>query len=883
MPGPAIRSTAALVERHRGLTRIAAATLIVGSLALSAADAAGAEAWKAWHFGAAEVLEPSEVEPSDAEGHLLISEVMAGGASASDEFVEIYNPTATTLPLEGLELIYVSASGATVTRKGEWPAGAPGIPPGAHLLVANEAGAFASLADLTYANGLATTGGSVALRIRDATTAIDAVGWGTAASAWLEGSPAPAVAAGHSLERLPGGPAGSGQDTDQNLADFVDRAAPDPQNAASPPIAVSPSAQPSPTSTPTEPPTSAPSSSPTPTPTPASPDPTPMPSTTPTPSPTPPPTPSPTLALTIAAARALPDGSIATVEGMSLTGSAFTDGGGYLADATGGIAVLVPDGAFPRGQVVRITGELDDRFHQRTLRAEASGIVVIGRGEDPEAVMVETGSIGEGVEGQLVEVTATIVSSATALSGAVAFDVDDGSGPARLVVLDAAGIDHAGWARGTTLRLRGVVGQRDSSGTGTAGYRLQPRDEVDVISVAAPSPTPSATPSGGGSASPTPSDEPGVVSIATARETPLNASLRVRGVVTLPASVLDDGTAAIQDGSGAIILRLGDEAGDVTLGEIVVVDGRRSTKSGMETLLVSVPPERRGRQAQPAASRHPTGSLGEEHEALLVTVRGAVATAPRRSSAQNVYFDLDDGSGPLRVYISPRTGIDVTSIALGATLELTGVLGQETSGQQPQRGYRLWPRRSDDVRVLASAGTPANSDPVAGSVAGGGTQGTGGTGPLGIPTAGPPTRAPDLAVPRLRASRLPRPEPSITPGPRAGGPAGMRPTSGDAGRDVAPWLALAAALLAATGALAATRPGLLDRVRRALARPAAETPNDDGRGPSAPRDIGAERHSPVERAVARLVPLPVVDDTRPADPAPSTRSRSRVRRILPPT
>jgi len=88
---------------------------------------------------------------------------MTGGASASDEFIELYNPSSAALPLEGLEVVYVTASGATVTRKAAWAAGAPVVEPGAHVLIANGAGIFAGLADVAYANGLAATGGSVAL------------------------------------------------------------------------------------------------------------------------------------------------------------------------------------------------------------------------------------------------------------------------------------------------------------------------------------------------------------------------------------------------------------------------------------------------------------------------------------------------------------------------------------------------------------------------------------------------------------------------------------------------------------------------------------------------------------------------------------------------
>src|SRR6185503_11471543 len=96
--------------------------------------------------------------------HLVVSEVTTGGSSASDELIELYNPSTLALPLEGLEVIYVTSTGGTITRKASWAAGAASLPSGAHLLIANGAGAFAGIADLTYTNGLAAPGGSVAIR-----------------------------------------------------------------------------------------------------------------------------------------------------------------------------------------------------------------------------------------------------------------------------------------------------------------------------------------------------------------------------------------------------------------------------------------------------------------------------------------------------------------------------------------------------------------------------------------------------------------------------------------------------------------------------------------------------------------------------------------------
>ncbi|HET6745666.1 MAG TPA: lamin tail domain-containing protein, partial [Candidatus Limnocylindria bacterium] len=371
--------------------------------------------------------------------HLVVSEVMTGGASASDEFIEIYNPGPDVLPLEGLEVIYVTASGGTITRKASWAAGAPSIAQGNHVLIANDAGVFAGVADVTYTNGLAATGGSVAIRILGASSAIDAAGWGNATSTWLEGVPAAPPPAGHSLERLPGGSMGSGQDSDQNSVDFVDLLTPDPQNTLSPPIPVG---TPQPSESPAESPTATPSPTIGDTPEPTSngtATPTPEPSSTPSPEPsvTPSASPSPPSPLTIAAARVMPDGSVVTVEGTTLTDSAFTDGGGYLVDATGGIAVLLSEGTFARGQRISVTGAVDDRFSQRTIRADASAVRIIGPGLEPAAEAASTSGIGESLEGELIVVAGAITATPSTLTSGIALDLDDGSGAMRVLVSNA--------------------------------------------------------------------------------------------------------------------------------------------------------------------------------------------------------------------------------------------------------------------------------------------------------------------------------------------------------------------------------------------------------------------------------------------------------------
>src|SRR3989304_3548558 len=47
---------------------------------------------------------------------LLVGEVMTGGGSASDEFVELYNAGPPTADLAGLEVVYVTSTGVDAAQ-----------------------------------------------------------------------------------------------------------------------------------------------------------------------------------------------------------------------------------------------------------------------------------------------------------------------------------------------------------------------------------------------------------------------------------------------------------------------------------------------------------------------------------------------------------------------------------------------------------------------------------------------------------------------------------------------------------------------------------------------------------------------------------------------
>ena len=70
---------------------------------------------------------------------IVVSEVQTGGVSASDEFVELANQGATSVDLQGLEIVYATSTGSTVTRKATWTASTI-LDPGRRILIANAAG-----------------------------------------------------------------------------------------------------------------------------------------------------------------------------------------------------------------------------------------------------------------------------------------------------------------------------------------------------------------------------------------------------------------------------------------------------------------------------------------------------------------------------------------------------------------------------------------------------------------------------------------------------------------------------------------------------------------------------------------------------------------------
>jgi predicted extracellular nuclease len=200
------------------------------------------------------------VTPTSAVGAssgLVISQLYAGGGNAgatyTNDFVELFNPGASSVDLSSWTIQYASAASAS------WSATplVGSIAPGRYYLVqlASTAAVGAALPapDATGTTNLAASGGKVAL-VQDATVLTcgasagscsaassirDLVGYGGAAD--YEGSgPAPALSSTTAAQRAAGGCTDSGD----NASDFTS-VAPQPRNSAAAAVTCSGSPPPS--------------------------------------------------------------------------------------------------------------------------------------------------------------------------------------------------------------------------------------------------------------------------------------------------------------------------------------------------------------------------------------------------------------------------------------------------------------------------------------------------------------------------------------------------------------------------------------------------------------------------------------------------------------
>ena len=171
--------------------------------------------------------------PVSALDHIVISEVLTGIENNNNhDFIELYNPQVEATDLSGYSLAYQLDQETDYIILYEWDSYTL-IPAFGHYLLGYSGEEFGQTLDATFKQNLISSKGNLSLLDKNGDT-LDRLCWGKLTCENIEGAPASAMSKGKSLERLPGGTAGSTADSDNNAVDFVLNTQPSPQNSGSP-------------------------------------------------------------------------------------------------------------------------------------------------------------------------------------------------------------------------------------------------------------------------------------------------------------------------------------------------------------------------------------------------------------------------------------------------------------------------------------------------------------------------------------------------------------------------------------------------------------------------------------------------------------------------
>jgi hypothetical protein len=178
--------------------------------------------------------------------------------------------------------------------------------------------------------------------------------------------------------------------------------------------------------------------------------------------------------------------------------------------------------------------------------------------------------------------------------------------------------------------------------------------------------------------------------IAKARHHPLGTTVAVRGTVTVPTNAFDTGFA-IQDGNAGIYVL--DSGGAVLgIGTEVEVTGTLVDSFGLLAIQPSaVMSLGNGKRVKPHKQR--TGSVGESTEGRLLELHGTMVGDLVDDSPFGFKLDIDDGSGPIQIFLFPGTGIATTGLVAGASIHVV------CFSNQFDVFFECDPRRPADLEV----------------------------------------------------------------------------------------------------------------------------------------------------------------------------------------
>jgi hypothetical protein len=192
-------------------------------------------------------------------------------------------------------------------------------------------------------------------------------------------------------------------------------------------------------------------------------------------------------------------------------------------------------------------------------------------------------------------------------------------------------------------------------------------------------------------AAPTASASPHLpVPIALARHLPLGTTVTVIGSVTVPTNAFDPGFAVQDLLDGIYVLDSGSAARN--LGDRVEITGTLVDSFGLLSIQpTSVTGLGRGRNVAP--HHRSTGAVGEATEGRLLQLEGAMVGDLIDDGPFGFKLNIDDGSGPIQIFLFPGSGITTAGLAPGVTIDVV------CFSNQFDTTYECDPRRAADFTI----------------------------------------------------------------------------------------------------------------------------------------------------------------------------------------
>jgi len=189
------------------------------------------------------------------------------------------------------------------------------------------------------------------------------------------------------------------------------------------------------------------------------------------------------------------------------------------------------------------------------------------------------------------------------------------------------------------------------------------------------------------------------ISIAEARSLPLGTVVTIDGSVTVASGAFSSSTFdqgfAIQDRTGGIYVSTPDNLGFAPRQQVRVTGTLADTLLPGLLVLVDVT-DVKAHGSGPKVQSLPvdTGDVGEGTEGKIVRITGTITQPIVNDLPFGFIIVLNDGSGEVNVFVSASTGIDVTGLSQGQTIEVTGFSGQFADH------FEVDPRTQSDIHIV---------------------------------------------------------------------------------------------------------------------------------------------------------------------------------------